>query len=57
MDFGTDGIRSTDMDLLCRVGYQLGLAQRGKGKAVVAEDNRPTSTNIAKAVAAGLMAA
>ena len=54
MDFGTDGIRSTDMDYLCRVGYRLGLAQRGKSKAVVGVDNRPTSTDIAKAVAAGL---
>ena len=57
MNFGTDGIRSTDIDLLCTAGYQLGKAQQGKSKVVLAEDNRPTSRRIAKAVAGGLYAA
>lgn len=52
--YGTDGIRMADMTALMRLGYQMGLAQRGKGKVAVAEDNRPTSDKIAGAVMAGL---
>lgn len=54
MDFGTDGIRMQNVEELCRVGYGMGVAQRGKSKIVLAEDNRPTSRRVAAAVAAGL---
>lgn len=57
MDFGTDGIRSTDIDGLARMGYLMGRAQRGKSKVTLASDNRPTSPRIVRAVAAGLRAA
>ena len=54
MYFGTDGIRSQDVEALRKMGYQMGFAQRGKGTVVVAEDNRPSSERIVKAVLAGL---
>ena len=54
MKFGTDGIRSQDTEALREAAYQLGAAQRGKGTIVVAEDNRPTSARIVRALLAGL---
>lgn len=57
MTFGTDGIRSQDTEALRTAAYRMGAAQKGKGKIVVAEDNRPTSPAIVKALLAGLDAA
>jgi phosphoglucosamine mutase len=43
-----------DTEALCKWGYRLGRAQKGKSKVAVAEDNRPTSKRIVGAVLAGL---
>ena len=52
--FGTDGIRSTNTNALCRFGYRLGFAQKGKSKVVLGRDNRPDGEAIAAYVAQGL---
>lgn len=52
--FGTDGIRSTNANALCRLGYRLGYAQKGKSKVVLGRDNRPGGEAIAASVAQGL---
>jgi len=57
MKFGTDGIRSQDTEALSEAAYRMGAAQKGKDTIVVAEDNRPTSGRIVKALLAGLDAA